>query len=514
MIGISIKLLKHVSHEIAIPLTHIFNHSISLGIFPDAFKTARIVPIFKTGDQTLCDNYRPIALVKSFSKVLEKIVQISLVNHLEINHLLYDHQYGFSRGKSTEHNLLHLVNYVSSALNEGEYSVGIFLDLKKAFDLVDHRILLAKMERYGIIDVPHAWFNSYLSDRSQVVDINGAYSNPQDVNMSVIQGSLLGPTLFLIYINDFPNCTTLDTFLFADDTSALKSGPNLPQLFTQLNSELYKIATWYRANKMSANASKTKYIIFHNKGKTVDTVGLDLIYNDNEPNDLNNISNIHTLERIYSKHPDSSARSYKLLGIYIDENLTFNHHYSILTSKLSRALYFIRRVKNILPSRALLTLYYSLFHCHLLYCPNIIGCTFDSNINNIARLQRKAIRLITSSPNRAFTPPLFHNLNILPFPDILKLHKCLFMHSIEYNYALTSFHSTWPKNANRALTHNLRNSNDFIIPAANRESFKRFPLYSFPTAWNSLGPVKFQQNRTTFKIALTDELFASHNNTP
>ncbi len=150
------------------------------------------------------------------------------------------------------------------------------MDLKKAFDLVDHRILLAKMEKYGIIDVPHAWFNSYLSDRSQVVDINGAFSNPQDVNMSVIQGSLLGPTLFLIYINDFPNCTTLDTFLFADDTSALKSGPHLPQLFTQLNSELYKIATWYRANKMSANASKTKYIFSIIKGKLSIQLGLTL----------------------------------------------------------------------------------------------------------------------------------------------------------------------------------------------------------------------------------------------
>ncbi len=110
------------------------------------------------------------------------------------------------------------------------------------------------MEKYGVTDVPHAWFKSYLSDRSQVVDINGTYSNPQNVDMSVIQGSLLGPTLFLIYINDFPNRTSLDTFLFADDTSALKSGPNLPLLFEQLNSELYNIATWYRASRMSANA--------------------------------------------------------------------------------------------------------------------------------------------------------------------------------------------------------------------------------------------------------------------
>jgi hypothetical protein len=426
--------------------------------------------------------------------------------------LLYDHQYGFSKGKSTEHNLLHLINHISITLNEGSYTIGIFLDLKKAFDLVDHNILLAKMQKYGITGISHDWFTSYLSGRSQVVDINGTYSNPQKVDMSVIQGSLLGPTLFLIYINDFPNCTSLDTFLFADDTSALKSGPHLPQLFTQLNAELYNIATWYRANKMSANASKTKYIIFHNKGKTVNTAGLEMIYNDNEPNDLDNANNIHVLERIHSKNPESSARSYKLLGVYLDENITFNYHYSILSSKLSRALFFIRRAKNLLPQKALLTLYYSLFHCHLLYCPNIIGCTSESNINKIAKLQRKAIRLITMSHSRAHTPPLFRNLNILPFPDILKLHRCLFMHAVEYNYILTSFANIWQKNANRALAHNLRNSNDFIIPMAHRESFKKFPLHSFPTTWNSLGLVKLQHNRTTFKIALTEELFASHEN--
>jgi hypothetical protein len=145
--GISIKLLKFVSHEIAVPLSHIFNLSITLGVFPNSFKSARIVPVFKTGDNTLCDNYRPIALVKSFSKILEKIIQISLVNHLEINNLLYNHQYGFLKGKSTEHNLLHVVNHITQSLNEGNFTIGVFLDLKKAFDVVDHDILLAKLHK-------------------------------------------------------------------------------------------------------------------------------------------------------------------------------------------------------------------------------------------------------------------------------------------------------------------------------------------------------------------------------
>ncbi len=153
--GISIKLLRFVSHEIAVPLSHIYNLSISQGIFPEKFKTARIVPVYKSGDSTLCDNYRPIALVKSLSKILEKIVQINLVNHLEINKLLTDHQYGFLRNRSTEHNLFHVINHISKSLNDSHYTVGVFLDLKKAFDVVDHNILLSKLTKYGISGQAH-----------------------------------------------------------------------------------------------------------------------------------------------------------------------------------------------------------------------------------------------------------------------------------------------------------------------------------------------------------------------
>jgi hypothetical protein len=185
---------------------------------------------------------------------------------------------------------------------------------------------------------------------------------------------------------------------------------------------------------MSANAAKTKYIIFHNKGKIVNLNGLDLYFNDNEPLDINNPSNIHTLERIHNNNANPLLRSYKLLGVYLDGNLTLNHHFSILSNKLSRALFFLRRVKNLLPPSALLTLYYSLFHCHLSYCPNILGTSSSKNISKVSQLQKKAIRILSSSPSRAHTSPLFLSLNILPFPDLLKLQRALFMHSVEFGY--------------------------------------------------------------------------------
>jgi hypothetical protein len=384
--GISMSLIKKVIIEISNPLSHIFTLSMSMGVFPDLFKTVRIVPIFKSGDKLSCDNYRPISLVKTISKILEKIVQISLVNHLEINHLIYKHQYGFLRSRSTEHNLLHVVNQVGQALNDGNFAVGVFLDLRKAFDVCDHTILLSKLSKYGINGTTYDWFESYLMNRKQVVDIAGNLSNPQPLDISTIQGSILGPVLFLIYINDFPSCTTLNSFLFADDTTLLKSGASLPDLFHHINAELKKMAEWFRTNKMALNTSKTKYIIFHNKGKKVDIQGLSIVIDENTNPLINDPTKIHTIDRIYNANPSQLDRSFKLLGIHLDENLNLNTHVSILCNKLSRALFVLRQVKNTLPLPALRTLYFSLFHCHLLYCPIILSITSQSNINRVFKL--------------------------------------------------------------------------------------------------------------------------------
>jgi hypothetical protein len=195
--GVSTKMIKLIGNEICIPLAHIFNLSLSTGVFPSKLKLCRVVPIFKAGNNMECDNYRPISLLSSISKVLEKIVAEKLVNHLITNDLLYLHQYGFLPKKSTEHNLLHVVNYISQALNDGNFCIGVFLDLKKAFDVCSHPILLKKLEKMGVRGTALSWFKNYLEGRSQYVDINGAKSDALSLEISVIQGSILGPILFL-----------------------------------------------------------------------------------------------------------------------------------------------------------------------------------------------------------------------------------------------------------------------------------------------------------------------------
>ncbi len=182
------------------------------------------------------------SILPSLSKILEKLIAIQLTNHLELNNLIYEHQYGSQRNKSTLHNLTHLTNYIYSALNDKKYCIGLFLDLRKSFDVCSHTILLNKLRKYGINGKAHEWFSSYLKDRNQRVNIDGQLPNSSTFNISVIQGSILGPILFLIYINELHNASKLLKLMFADDTAGLASNSNLPELITHVNTEIKKIA--------------------------------------------------------------------------------------------------------------------------------------------------------------------------------------------------------------------------------------------------------------------------------
>jgi signal recognition particle subunit SEC65 len=304
--GVSTKMVKFVGSAIALPLSHIFNLSLNSGKFPTPLKQCRVIPIFKSGDSEECDNYRPISLLSSISKVLEKIVAEKLTHHLIENDLLYLHQYGFLPNRSTEQNLIQIVNYISNAINSNMYCVGIFLDLKKAFDVCSHEILLKKLIKMGVVGKAHEWFKSYLEGRSQCVDIGGTLSDFMELAISVIQGSTLGPLLFLCYINDFWKCTSMFSALFADDTTSLAKGPVLADVISYVNRELQKMANWFRSNKMCLNASKTKYIIFRTPNKPVDPAVCHVVYNCNEigqPDDPALISPIERISRIQLQAP-------------------------------------------------------------------------------------------------------------------------------------------------------------------------------------------------------------------
>jgi hypothetical protein len=401
---------------------------------------------------------------------------------------------------------MHIINYVSSALNEGNFCIGVFLDLKKAFDVCSHSILLKKLKKMGINGTTHKWFSDYLSGRSQKVEINGTYSDPLDLDISVIQGSTLGPILFLCYINDFYSATTLYSVLFADDTTCLSKGKKLNELVTYVNSELYKIALWFKANKMAVNTSKTKYIIFRTQGKNINNAECNLVFNNNVPGHPEDPTLIIPIDRISN---EGAETSFKLLGVLIDEYLSFNEHISHVCAKISKSLFCINRIKNFVNKDALVMLYYAMVHSHLSYCLNIYSSANTTNLQRLRIKQKEALRIICNVGYREHTRPLFKSLKILPLDEMIKYANLKFMHSFVHKTLPLSFHDMWIFNRDRNMNRVLRNANNLFVPAHNFATLTRFPLFSFPRLWNDEEERKFTQSRNLYCKMLKSALLAN-----
>ena len=363
------------------------------------------------------------------------------------------------------------------------YCIGVFLDLRKAFDVCSHEILLKKLKKMGILGTTHKWFTSYLEGRSQCVDIGGNLSSFIELAISVIQGSTLGPLLFLCYINDLWSASTLFSVLFADDTACLAKGHNLKELSNYVNGELRKIANWFRANKMALNVSKTKFIIFRTVNKPVNPLDCVIIYNSNEIGAPDpDPALISPIERI---HNEGRETSFKLLGVLLDEFLSFNDHITMLTCKISKSLYCINRVKNFIDQRSLRTMYFAMIHSVMAYGIIIYGCATKTNLEKLRIAQKKAVRTICNANYRAHTAPLFKELKILPLDDLITYSRIKFMHSFYFNKLPMSFSEMWQTNFARNPERALRNANDYYIPPHRVETVKRMPIVSLPSAWNS-----------------------------
>ena len=392
--------------EITKPLTHLINLSLIQGKFPDSLKVAKVVPVFKQGSHMLCTNYRPISVLPALSKIFEKCVLNQLMFYITFHDIFAPNQYGFRSGKNTTDCLVDLLEQINKSIDNGEFAVTLFLDLSKAFDTVNHSILLSKLSYYGIIGLENLWFKSYLQQRRQTVYVNGVFSDIQAIKLGVPQGSVLGPILFLIYINDFSRASSyFSTRLFADDTSLTACGKDLDSLIHHINNELPKIYDWLCANKLTINLTKTKYIIFQPKQK------------------LN--SNLH-LPIVLAGQPLDYSFSVKYLGLIIDCHLSWHDHIEYICSKISKNINIMIKVKRLVSKVTIINMYYSFIYPYLTYGSILWGNNYYSPIYDVVKLQNKAIRVINDVPIMDNITPHYVNLSILKFPDIVKLHTCLY----------------------------------------------------------------------------------------
>ena len=415
-------LLSPVLEFLAAPLAEIINCSLKNGVVPAEAKIAKVLPIHKQGIKTEVTNYRPISILPFFSKLFEKVMYDRLLLYIKQKNLLYPLQHGFQPGHSTSMSLLDIQDKITMAMDKNEYSMGIFLDLAKAFDTVDHKILLAKLEHYGIRGNALNWFKSYLTNRYQKVSCNGRLSNLQLIEFGVPQGSILGPLLFLIYINDLPNSSSiLHYILFADDSNVFLSHASYDQLFQLANNELTSASDWFKANKLSLNLSKTNYIIFRSTKKLI-------------PNNTN--------ELLIDNKIIPEVLTTKFLGVHIDQNLKWKTHITEISNKIKKNIGIIKRVSYLLPLYVLTDLYYTLIYPYLTYCNLIWSSTYDTHLNGLKILQKKAIRVISKSPGYSHTGPLFLEYKLLNIRQIKFIQTCEFMYQYTNNLLPPAFPPT------------------------------------------------------------------------
>ena len=353
----------------------IINHCIDTCEFPSQWKHSRVIPIHKKGNVKLIENYRPISLLPNVSKIAERCLYTQIYSYFEDNKLLYGRQYGFRRFHSTASCILDFTNFVSSEIDKGRHVAAVFIDFSKAFDMIDHSILLFKLRHlYGFSSSACALIKSYLSDRSQHVSINDACSFSLDVNVGVPQGSILGPLLFSIYVSDMhiyiTNCGLL---MFADDSTLLASNSNAYILSCKINDDLHKLVKYCKDNMLLINNAKTKCMWF-----TKPSVQHDLKLNDTS------IECVH---------------NFRLLGLTVDSNLKFNNQAKFILGRLNHVYSILRRYKYYLPITTLSIIFDCFAKSHTFYC---LASYYDflskKNINKIeSKLSKCGHLLINDS---------------------------------------------------------------------------------------------------------------------
>lgn len=481
--GISTKALKCLKPLIVDKLTACLNDLLIIGYFPESMKTAKVTPIHKSGSKADPGNYRPISVLPVLSKILEKVLYKRLIEHLDSHEIISDRQFGFRPKSNTLAATVDLVTKIKSNIDGKNIVLGVFIDFKKAFDTVSHEILLKKLQRIGITGIALKMFESYLRDRSQIVKINEYESTPLPVTYGIPQGSILGPLLFLVYINDVQDLGLQGHLtLYADDTCLFYFGPKITEIIPRVQQDLDVLFSWLQTNLLTINISKTSYIIFKAKNKQIP------LYNKLT---INNI-------------PLNEKSNEKYLGLRIDNQLTWQFQIDYLKKKLSALMASLRGVVRCFPRKLRLSIYNAMVKSHLIYQIEIWGSASKTRLAKLQIAQNKIIKLLFHYPYLSSCTKVYKETKLMTLQQLYKYHTCILVRKVLNKTIHTSITLTQTKHVTKRLT---RRASYLVLPKVRTKYGKRMFTFEGAQIFNKLpSDIKSVKSLGAFKSKLAQHI--------